>query len=392
MNSHKNKLSGRKPESFVMAEPMSTVNDNMSDIKIKTENCNFNEENNENIFICEGIVKSECFEKEVSKDYESNINLKGIDLVQSSQHQQEKKTYFDDFKNFTFYKDIKDENNDLNLLGSKLNSNEMNDKSKCIENENKKYLDSIKNKIGELDQKFSIYNNNIKKNEEIQIKKWHICNICGKKFSYKSHFDLHKIIHKRENPNVFETFKQPLNRKSRLQKCKIIHTGEKEYAFETCKKSFHQKSQLNKHKIIHTGEKPYTCETCKKSFNQKCHLDQHKIIHTGEKPHACETCKQSFTNKSSLNQHKKIHTGEKPHVCETCRQAFSRKDSLNKHKRIHTGEKPYVCETCNLSFNQKTILNRHKKIHTGEKPYVCEICNQTFSLKGNLNRHKISHR
>ena len=106
-----------------MAEAQSTVNDNMSDMQIYNEYHEFKEENNENIFMYECIVKSEYFEEEDDKDYESNINLKRIGLVQSSQHQQEKKPYFDNLGNFTFNEDVKKENNDKYLLGSKLNFN-----------------------------------------------------------------------------------------------------------------------------------------------------------------------------------------------------------------------------------------------------------------------------
>ena len=201
------------------------------------ENCNLKKEKDRTNLECADIVKSEYFEEE-NQNNESNINFQKVCQAKSSEYQEENRpTQLNYFNNFTLYKDFKLENNYENLLHKKLNTNELDEESK-YKHVNKNDLESINNKTNEVDSKCSAYNQNIKTNEKIQIKKLPVCDICRKTFTHKLHLIQHERIHRKEKP----------------------------YICETCGQAFTQKSHLKRHKKIHLGKKPYVCETCNKSF------------------------------------------------------------------------------------------------------------------------------
>ncbi|KAM3931461.1 uncharacterized protein RB166_004860 isoform 2-T2 [Leptodactylus fuscus] len=167
--------------------------------------------------------------------------------------------------------------------------------------------------------------------------------------------------------------------------------GGKRFQCEDCGKGFTQRANFYIHRRIHTGERPYPCSECGKCFTQKSHLSKHERIHTGEKPYSCVECGKCFTNKSNLVIHKRSHTGEKPYSCSECGKCFAKKSHLVIHERIHTGEKPYSCSECGKCFSKKSRLIRHSTIHTGEKPYLCSECGKCFSRKSHLVNHEKIH-
>ena len=52
---------------------------------------------------------------------------------------------------------------------------------------------------------------------------------------------------------------------------------------DVCKKKFKFKSQLTIHNRVHTGEKPYKCEVCDRSCSRKGDLNRHMLVHSGKK-------------------------------------------------------------------------------------------------------------
>ena len=230
-------------------------------------------------------------------------------------------------------------------------------------------------------------------------------------------------------------------------------SGKKTHMCESCGKLFTHRGPFEIHKRIHTGEKPFSCEICGKKFRQQVHCEKHKKIHikgghvhnvTGQKPYSYH-CGENFMQYSSLNRHKCAkHKGEKPEPFSS-EHTFTRSQASrlpktifldvkkepynfaaqfnpgtskgvkanaesavskmgvaianNIHKRIHTEEKsysglraerqrPYVCEFCEKTFRWFSHLTLHKRIHTGEKPYSCEFCGYKFSQSSSLCRHK----
>ena len=62
------------------------------------------------------------------------------------------------------------------------------------------------------------------------------------------------------------------------------HTGEKQHICTICHKAFSHKSHLSNHERSHTGEKPFTCNICDKAFSIKSNLMKHVKSHSVDKP------------------------------------------------------------------------------------------------------------
>ncbi|KAM9365668.1 uncharacterized protein KZ484_011774 [Pholidichthys leucotaenia] len=176
---------------------------------------------------------------------------------------------------------------------------------------------------------------------------------------------------------------------SKMTKHKIHSVDE--IACDICGKSYSSKQSFSIHKRVHTGEKPFPCNICEKQFTDPSNLKRHVRTHTGEKPYSCRTCGKSFNRSGHLTAHMRTHTGEKPYSCRICGKYFGHCHSLAYHMRVHTGEKPYSCRTCGKSFSQSGNLTTHMRTHTDEKAYSCRSCGRSFSANHHLTRHMRIH-
>ncbi|XP_068225847.1 zinc finger protein with KRAB and SCAN domains 1-like [Palaemon carinicauda] len=63
------------------------------------------------------------------------------------------------------------------------------------------------------------------------------------------------------------------------------HRKENQFVCDVCGKRFSYKCNLKNHLMLHTGDKPFRCKECGKRFRQKGHLvGPKRRAHTGEKP------------------------------------------------------------------------------------------------------------
>lgn len=220
----------------------------------------------------------------------------------------------------------------------------------------------------------------------------HICELCDKKFKFKSDLSLHMMQHRGENPFVCNLCGKSFIRASVLRRHEMVHSGERPHSCEFCKKKFGRLENLKAHMMLHTGERPYACKECSMTFTHLSTLRSHMQVHTGVKPHECSVCEHKFTQLSSLRAHMVLHTGTKPYKCEVCENSFSFQGALKRHMLIHTGERVHECSYCKKMFKRLSTLREHIVLHTGERPFVCEVCKQTFTQASSLRRHSVVHK
>ncbi|XP_047569699.1 zinc finger protein 263 isoform X2 [Lutra lutra] len=256
--------------------------------------------------------------------------------------------------------------------------------------------------------------------KELQLKKLHLCPLCGKNFSNNSNLIRHQRIHAAERLCMGVGCGEIFGGNPHFLSLHRAHLGEETHKCLECGKSFSQNTHLTRHQRTHTGEKPYQCNVCGKSFSCNSNLHRHQRTHTGEKPYKCPECGEIFAHSSNLLRHQRIHTGERPYKCAECGKSFSRSSHLVIHERTHEKERLYPfsecgeavndsavfltnpgthkaekklfeCLTCGKSFRQGMHLTRHQRTHTGEKPYKCNLCGENFSHRSNLIRHQRIH-
>lgn len=77
---------------------------------------------------------------------------------------------------------------------------------------------------------------------------------------------------------------------------------------DVCDKRFSILSNFNVHKRIHKREKPFRCSVCGKSFRLAKSLTVHMVLHTENESFDCPVCDRSFNRTGSLKIHMKSHT------------------------------------------------------------------------------------
>ena len=282
--------------------------------------------------------------------------------------------------------------------------------------------------------------------EDAISKKDYECNICWKRFSSKSKFELHDNNHENEKPQECKTCGQILSLSCILNEHKNVKTievydksesntelspkelendslttnellllkvedlaeesdliepfpsmhsltnnAQNEFKCEKCHKTFKKEISLKMHSVYHRKKKSHVCLTCSKAFKSNSKLKDHQIIHSGKKPYECNTCKKTFYRSAHLRIHERYHTGEKPYECKTCKKSFFSSSHLKTHVKIHTGERNFECKICKKTFIAAQSMRDHHRIHTGEKPFECKTCKKSFRQLSHLNLHLRTH-
>lgn len=254
------------------------------------------------------------------------------------------------------------------------------------------------------------------------------CNICNKKFLFRTNVLAHKLaVHTNKQKRIKcpidgcdKIFKTNSGIQSHIQ---IWHPDAMK-SCETCNKTFCTEELLAKHRLQHQRPKQawFACSLCDKKCPTKhqlrTHLSQHEkdvpcnicgekfsdvrrmLLHRerhGKKPIiTCrfKDCNQVFEDRREFMRHATTHPDieKKRLICNYCGKGLSSMTSLKDHINSHTGERPHKCEHCDKSFGKSSCLTRHLLIHSGKKPFVCTIdgCSQAYRDASDLKRHKFS--
>lgn len=167
-----------------------------------------------------------------------------------------------------------------------------------------------------------------------------------------------------------------LENKSPCNVCGKSHTKcqpcEK-FKCDVCDKRFSLLSNFNVHKRIHKREKPFRCAVCGKSFRLAKSLTVHMVLHTETESFDCPVCDRSFTRSGSLKIHMKSHTTaelqapKRAYIDVMCHDAdddLFGDDEENNRDVIgldFIDDTPTICDICGDKFIQCNANTRTHK-------------------------------
>jgi uncharacterized Zn-finger protein len=193
-------------------------------------------------------------------------------------------------------------------------------------------------------------------NNEKNIIKKYICNICNKQFLSISALKLHqRFVHEHQ----------------------LIFTC----TYNGCGKIFRNKYRLETHLRKHQGIKLFKCEICEKSFSENGTLLTHYVIHSNYKPFSCEFCSYKCKTNPQLKHHYlKEHNESYFYKCFICKIKYKKKAELKHHMLIHNNENNNN-NVLNNGFNVKNIETEfQKQIQTNNNNNIDPIISNEISF------------
>ncbi|GLD63492.1 uncharacterized protein AKAME5_001510900 [Lates japonicus] len=239
-----------------------------------------------------------------------------------------------------------------------------------------------------------------------------VCKECGKRFTRRETFNLHRHFHAHEDELMPLTCKEcglSFQHRSSLIKHRNEHK-EKEEQLVTLKKEVQTKEEgsfecaecgrffsavdkLRDHNCSNTVEKPYHCPLCRQEFQFKVSVTKHMMTHSQESMFTCQECNQTFPNTIALRFHQRCHTALKPYECPECGMVFKHYSVMEDHRRKHTDSaRSHLCNICGKTFKYSSLLHQHQYLHTGQKPFRCPECGKKFAFAQNMKAHCRQHR
>lgn len=220
-----------------------------------------------------------------------------------------------------------------------------------------------------------------------------VCKECGKRFTRRETFNLHRHFHAHEDELTPLTCKEcglTFQHRSSLIKHRNEHkekeeqlaASKQEGRFECaeCERIFSTVDKLRDHNCCNTVEKPYHCPLCRQEFQFKVSITKHMMIHSHE---------------SSMVQRyqQRCHSALKPYECPECGLVFKHYSVMEDHRRKHTDNtRSHLCNICGKTFKYSSLLHQHQYLHTGQKPFRCPECGKKFAFAQNMKAHCRQHR
>lgn len=242
------------------------------------------------------------------------------------------------------------------------------------------------------------------------------CRDCGKSFTRRETYDLHRHFHMHQDEQASLTCKEcglTFQHRSSLIKHRNEHkqngtpdsaTGsykraqlrefreEKIFECDHCGDCFASLIRYKLHACQQNLEKPYRCPLCRKEFQYRVSINAHMQSHSLECPYRCLECNKGFQCAVTLHIHQRSHAALKPYECPDCGMVFRHRSFMEDHRRKHTEEKPHQCTICGKNFKYGSLLQQHQYLHTGQKPYRCTECGKSFAFAQNMRAHCRQHK
>lgn len=151
--------------------------------------------------------------------------------------------------------------------------------------------------------------------------KLHICEVCCKRFSYRSQMKQHLKTHRKKKSFV----------SGRIYSPKICNKDEKLITFSPSVLKKSPTAEICFEKSSTKGSPKGKPFICKRRFSSKFNLKQHLKTNAEKKSFICDICKKKLSSKHSLFRHIKIHAEGKhePFICNICERKYSSADCLH---------------------------------------------------------------
>ena len=130
------------------------------------------------------------------------------------------------------------------------------------------------------------------------------CAYCGMLYKTKDKLKRHVRCHTGEMlyscHHCAEGFGRLCQLKAHLLKS---HNEGTWFTCDICQKKFVYKSDLKTHTLHHEGLKPYVCSECPKCFYTARALKSHQPVHSDFRPFCCGSCGKTFKRQTSVPRH-----------------------------------------------------------------------------------------
>ncbi|TNN76221.1 Zinc finger protein 345 [Liparis tanakae] len=239
-----------------------------------------------------------------------------------------------------------------------------------------------------------------------------VCKECGKRFTRRETFNLHRHFHAHEDELTPLTCKEcglTFQHRSALIKHRNEHKEKEEvvvppkkaaqtktegrFKCAECEVIFSTVDRLRDHSCCNVVEKPYHCPLCRQEFQFKVSVTKHMMLHSQDSIFTCRECAQTFPTSMSLRYHQRCHAALKPYECPECGLVFKHYSVMEDHRRKHTDNtRSHLCNICGKTFKYSSLLHQHQYLHTGQKPFRCPECGKRFAFAQNMKAHCRQHR
>nr|XP_057940299.1 zinc finger protein 184 [Doryrhamphus excisus] len=230
------------------------------------------------------------------------------------------------------------------------------------------------------------------------------CKECGKCFTRRETFYLHRHYHAHKDELVPLTCKEcgvSFSDRRSLIKHRHEHEEKEEAKYEEkcsyecaeCEKTFSSVRKLRSHKCTVSDDKPYRCTVCRQEFQYRLSVTKHILNHSKEDSVKCEVCGQTFADYRIMRVHQRRHPDIKPFECPECGMVFKYHSIMEDHRRKHTSKQAsHLCNICGKTFKYSSLFQQHQYLHTGEKAFGCPECGKKFAFAQNMKAHCRKHR